>query len=505
MFERKWTKILPVLQSERLSVENSRVAKAGEPGEEGLPMASAHINKKEGAKGKEPGALKRIRQDDVMDSANSPSNASRPIKCRKISHKEAAVPKLESNLGNQVIASKPSCAPDSQSKKKKGGGQAARSADSEALETTAEGKHGSKARKQETFESSDVGLEHVVLCDCLSMLDRLLTARGGHYFAEPVDAEALGLADYYVIVTEPLDFSTIRARLLSGFYLIRRKSKGGSQAFGEQDGVRMREAFGRDVRKVLDNALLYNPESDSAYKAAASILEFFNSNWTYSAPVFEEPSKKKEKKKSVGSVNENGLPFSIPDPEEPSTKKEKKKLAGSVIKHDSPLSVSVSEEPQKKKEKKKLAGPCDESVSQVSEEPSKKKEKKKSVGPCDESVSQVSEEPSKKKEKKKSVGSVIEDVSPDPKKQKVPKWLQKCKDELSQLMVNPDAACFLEPINAKALRLKDYHKMIQRPMDLGTIKQALESGSISKYEEFNDMVSLLNACLESSICLDRMT
>jgi hypothetical protein len=156
--------------------------------------------------------------------------------------------------------------------------QAAESADAEAQPE--ESKHGSKARKKETRESGEVTLEHAVLSDCVSMLDRLLSARGGHYFAEPVDAEALGLADYHEIVTEPLDFSTIRARLLSGSYLIRRKSKGGSHAFGEQDGVRMREAFGRDVRKVLDNALLYNPESDRAYKAAASILDFFKKNWS---------------------------------------------------------------------------------------------------------------------------------------------------------------------------------------------------------------------------------
>ena len=127
-------------------------------------------------------------------------------------------------------------------------------------------------------ETADVSLEHVVMGDCLSMLERLRTSRGGHYFAEPVDAEALGLHDYHEIVTEPLDFSTIRERLLSGLYCHRRKGKG-SQAFSEKDGIKMRESFGRDVRKVLDNAMLYNPESDRVYKAAASILEFFNTHW----------------------------------------------------------------------------------------------------------------------------------------------------------------------------------------------------------------------------------
>ena len=128
---------------------------------------------------------------------------------------------------------------------------------------------------------NDVDLEHVVLSDCLDMLDRLLAMRGGNYFAEPVDAEALGLPDYHEIVTEPMDFSTIKERLLSGFYCARPKGKGkaAAQVFSDKDGVKMRKAFGRDVRKVLDNAMLYNPESDRVYKAAASILEVFKSEW----------------------------------------------------------------------------------------------------------------------------------------------------------------------------------------------------------------------------------
>jgi bromodomain-containing factor 1 len=225
----------------------------------------------------------------------------------------------------------------------------------------------------------------------------------------------------------------------------------------------MREVFGRDVRKVLDNAMLYNPESDLVYKAAASILDVFTSNWSFSAPVSNESSKKKEKKKSVGLIDENA-----------------------------PVS-----EPSKKKEKKKSVGPIIEDTP-VSNEPSKKKEKKKSIGLIDENAP-VSNEPSLKKEKKKSVGPMDEDVSPEPKKRKVPKWLQRCKDELSHLMAIPDAELFLQPVNAQELRLKDYHKIIQRPMDLGTIMDALECGSISKYEEFNDMVS---ACpFQTSNCM----
>ena len=232
-------------------------------------------------------------------------------------------------------------------------------------------------------ETADVSLEHVVMGDCLSMLERLRTSRGGHYFAEPVDAEALGLHDYHEIVTEPLDFSTIRERLLSGLYCHRRKGKG-SQAFSEKDGIKMRESFGRDVRKVLDNAMLYNPESDRVYKAAASILEFFNNAWNFSKDSISD-----------GSIMDGNS----------DTGKEK--------------------------------------------------------------------------------GSLVSG------KKSIPKWYRRCLDELSELMEKnmPDAAFLIKPKERKPLGVKDLVKDAEQLINLTSIKDALQDGKISSYDEFTRMVS----------------
>jgi Transcription factor involved in chromatin remodeling, contains bromodomain len=56
----------------------------------------------------------------------------------------------------------------------------------------------------------------------------------------------------------------------------------------------------------------------------------------------------------------------------------------------------------------------------------------------------------------------------------------------SCIMKHPSAAPFLRPVNAAALHLNDYHDVIEKPMDLGTI---LSKSLMGEYEEFNEIVS----------------
>ncbi|DBA83956.1 hypothetical protein WJX77_009116 [Trebouxia sp. C0004] len=51
--------------------------------------------------------------------------------------------------------------------------------------------------------------------------------------------------------------------------------------------------------------------------------------------------------------------------------------------------------------------------------------------------------------------------------------MQRCLDVLEQLLEEEDAEPFAEPVDAKALGLHNYHQIIRRPMDLGTIKDNL--------------------------------
>ena len=53
--------------------------------------------------------------------------------------------------------------------------------------------------------------------------------------------------------------------------------------------------------------------------------------------------------------------------------------------------------------------------------------------------------------------------------------LAQCKAALRELRKHKDAAAFLEPVDWKALGIKDYPTIIKRPMDLGTVMKRLES------------------------------
>eukprot|EP00557_Chaetoceros_sp_GSL56_P004176 CAMPEP_0176491138 /NCGR_PEP_ID=MMETSP0200_2-20121128/8267_1 /TAXON_ID=947934 /ORGANISM="Chaetoceros sp., Strain GSL56" /LENGTH=1160 /DNA_ID=CAMNT_0017888537 /DNA_START=635 /DNA_END=4117 /DNA_ORIENTATION=- len=56
----------------------------------------------------------------------------------------------------------------------------------------------------------------------------------------------------------------------------------------------------------------------------------------------------------------------------------------------------------------------------------------------------------------------------------------------SCIMKHPNAAPFLRPVNTAALHLNDYHDVIEKPMDLGTI---LSKCLMGEYDEFHEFVS----------------
>ncbi len=72
----------------------------------------------------------------------------------------------------------------------------------------------------------------------------------GYYFAEPVDTDAV--PDYLSVIAEPMDFGTIRTRV-------------------EQNAYRDAASFERDMRLVVDNAMLFNPPTTQYWQVAERI------------------------------------------------------------------------------------------------------------------------------------------------------------------------------------------------------------------------------------------
>ncbi|CAA3032387.1 transcription factor GTE4-like [Olea europaea var. sylvestris] len=69
--------------------------------------------------------------------------------------------------------------------------------------------------------------------------------------------------------------------------------------------------------------------------------------------------------------------------------------------------------------------------------------------------------------------------------------LRSCSNLLQRLMKHKHGWVFNEPVDAKALGLHDYHDIIKRPMDLGTIKDRLSQNWYKSPREFAEDVRLV--------------
>jgi len=54
--------------------------------------------------------------------------------------------------------------------------------------------------------------------ECLDVLNRLMKHDCALNFLEPVDAQKLGVPDYYDVIKDPMDFNTVKSRLEDRFY-----------------------------------------------------------------------------------------------------------------------------------------------------------------------------------------------------------------------------------------------------------------------------------------------
>jgi len=67
----------------------------------------------------------------------------------------------------------------------------------------------------------------------------------------------------------------------------------------------------------------------------------------------------------------------------------------------------------------------------------------------------------------------------------------KCNDLLKEMMKLPNAVWFLEPVDVVKYNLPDYHQVITHPMDFGTIRNKIESGTITTVDEFAELMRLV--------------
>lgn len=87
-------------------------------------------------------------------------------------------------------------------------------------------------------------------------------------FRQPVDAQALGIPDYFDIVTKPIDLSTIKLKLDRGEY-------------------RDPWEYVDDVWLMFENAWLYNRKNSRVYRYCTKVSFTFYQYYSFSCPLFE--------------------------------------------------------------------------------------------------------------------------------------------------------------------------------------------------------------------------
>eukprot|EP00282_Hemiselmis_andersenii_P026421 CAMPEP_0172010114 /NCGR_PEP_ID=MMETSP1041-20130122/7555_1 /TAXON_ID=464988 /ORGANISM="Hemiselmis andersenii, Strain CCMP439" /LENGTH=122 /DNA_ID=CAMNT_0012664449 /DNA_START=19 /DNA_END=383 /DNA_ORIENTATION=+ len=74
-------------------------------------------------------------------------------------------------------------------------------------------------------------------------------------------------------------------------------------------------------------------------------------------------------------------------------------------------------------------------------------------------------------------------------------WAKKCMAVLKAVKAHKHGWIFSEPVDPIKLQIPDYFDVIQRPMDLGTIKTNMENNKITSPEQFKEdmMTTFQNA------------
>ena len=87
---------------------------------------------------------------------------------------------------------------------------------------------------------------------CYSLIQKLKKHPCSMPFLDPVDAVALGIPDYYQIITEPMDLSTVERNLKNGVYT-------------------STIHFGNDIRKIWNNSFRYNAKGSDIYNMTSEM------------------------------------------------------------------------------------------------------------------------------------------------------------------------------------------------------------------------------------------
>lgn len=100
----------------------------------------------------------------------------------------------------------------------------------------------------------------MLLKQCETVLNHLMSHQFGWVFNTPVDIVELNIPDYFSVIKHPMDLGTVKKKLLSGEY---------ASPLG----------FAADVRLTFSNAMTYNPRENNVHIMADTLRKYFETKW----------------------------------------------------------------------------------------------------------------------------------------------------------------------------------------------------------------------------------
>ncbi|KAM9338031.1 bromodomain-containing protein 3-like isoform 2-T2 [Symphorus nematophorus] len=280
-----------------------------------------------------------------------------------------------------------------------------------------------------------------------------------HHFAwpfhQPVDAVALGLADYHTIITSPMDLGTIKKRLENNYYW------SASECL-------------QDFNTMFTNCYIYNKPTDDIVLMALALEKI------YLQKVAQMPQKEVEvvphaaKGKGKKSGTQGGQNAAVSTCTSATTPTSQPSPSFQPPSSSSPLKQSSETSPKRRGLKRKESTASDLSSAAIN------------------SSSDLSE--SKRRHRSSSQATNPSLPQQEGEHGGLSEQLKYCSDILKEMLSKKHEAYawpFYKPVDTEALGLHDYHDIIKYPMDLSTVQKKMEGGQYLDAQGFAADVRLI--------------
>ncbi|XP_042319842.1 LOW QUALITY PROTEIN: bromodomain testis-specific protein [Sceloporus undulatus] len=298
-------------------------------------------------------------------------------------------------------------------------------------------------------------------------------------FHQPVDAAGLKLPDYYNIIKNPMDLTTIQKRLEHNYYTC---------------AAECIENF----KTMFANCYMYNKPGDDIVFMAQELEKVFMQKVAQMPPeekiVVINQAKRKGKNIDVDEQSNTGISQAKQSKQlKPSRKVRRFRMMKTVMQQHAP---DPSPEPQSS------------NVMSATETGTKGVKRKadtttailtasgeSSPAPNEPKITKISSREEFEEELLTKKGLPDSQQPPEPiKTLKITEPLKYCNEILTEMFSKQHEAYawpFYKPVDVTALGLKDYHDIIKCPMDLGTIKNKMENNEYKDTQEFAADIRLM--------------